>query len=133
MITQNGILILSLKNDGDINLSPSFKVREFACKDGSDAIRVAVELVGILQHLRAHFGLPVTITSGYRTSMYNAKVGGSPNSQHVQGRAADIQIRGIEPQKIYDYMHHVIDWHGGLGLYATFVHIDVHTKRRWSQ
>ena len=36
--------------------------------------------------------LPIQITSGYRCEMLNRLVGGVPNSQHVEGLAADIQI-----------------------------------------
>ena len=77
-----------MSRDSTRQLSPSFKVREFACK-GSDAIRLDDELVVLLQCIREHFGKPVHITSGYRTAAHNAAVGGSKSSQHLLGRAAD--------------------------------------------
>ena len=56
----------SLAKDGARQLSPAFKVREFRCRDGSDAIMIDQTLVVLLQAIREHFGKAVTITSGYR-------------------------------------------------------------------
>jgi uncharacterized protein YcbK (DUF882 family) len=115
----------SLREHAAVMLTPSFAVREFACKDGSDEILIDVQLLGILQHLRQHFAQPITIMSAYRTAEHNKAVGGSPNSQHLLGRAVDIQIRNVPPAKAYEYLHTVLGWHGGLGRYPTFTHIDV--------
>ena len=56
----------SLAKDGARQLSPAFKVREFRCRDGSDAIMVDEALTVLLQAIREHFGKAVVITSGYR-------------------------------------------------------------------
>ena len=61
----------SLAKEGDKQLSPHFRVREFRCRDGSDPIFVDDALVSILQKIREHFGKPLTITSGYRTPAHN--------------------------------------------------------------
>lgn len=45
----------------------------------------------ILNPLRQEFGEPILITSGYRSPRLNAAVGGSVNSQHMLGQAADIK------------------------------------------
>ena len=58
----------SLKKDGAAQLSPAFRVREFRCRDGTDTILIDEGLVVLLQCIREHFGKPVTITSGYRTT-----------------------------------------------------------------
>ena len=73
-----------MSRDSTRQLSPNFKVREFACK-GSDVVLLDDELVVLLQCIREHFGKPVTITSGYRTASHNTKVGGSKSSQHLLG------------------------------------------------
>ena len=65
-----------MSRDSTRQLSPSFKVREFACK-GSDVVLLDEELVVLLQCIREHFRKPVHITSGYRTATHNAAVGGS--------------------------------------------------------
>ena len=68
----------SRRKDGNALLSRSFRVREFACRDGSDPLFVDSALVQLLQSIRDHFGAPVVITSGYRTAAHNKAVGGAP-------------------------------------------------------
>ena len=65
----------SKKKDGNKNLSKNFKVKEFACTDGSDPIFIDTDLVNVLQKIRTHFGKSVTITSAYRTPTKNKAVG----------------------------------------------------------
>ena len=125
----------SKAKDGGKRLSSNFKVREFACKDGSDAVLVAPRLVMVLQSIRSHFGAPVTISSAYRTPQYNTKVGGVSHSQHCYGTAADIVVRGRTPAQVAAYAREIMpDW-GGVGIYAKqgFTHIDVREdKADWT-
>ena len=72
----------SLKADGSRRLAPSFTVREFRCRDGSDVVMIDESLVVLLQCIREHFGKPITITSGYRTAAHNKSVGGAKSSRH---------------------------------------------------
>lgn len=44
----------------------------------------------ILENLRAKWGKPLVINSGFRSQELNAAVGGASTSYHLQGRAADI-------------------------------------------
>lgn len=116
---------------GGKQLSAHFKVREFACGDGSDAVLVAPRLVMVLETIRAHFGAAVTISSGYRTPQYNAKVDGMAHSQHCYGTAADITVKGQKPEAVAAYARQLMpDW-GGVGIYSQqgFTHIDVREKR----
>ena len=48
----------------------------------------------VLDPLRLEFG-SVIIRSGYRCKELNERVGGSPNSQHMSGEAADIVVYPI--------------------------------------
>ena len=130
----------SLAKDGAALLAPGFRVREFRCKDGSDEILVDEALVLLLQCIREHFGEPVTITSGYRTASHNTKVGGSKSSQHLLGRAADIQVQDTDPLAVAAYAESLMpDW-GGVGRYPVkagratgWVHVDTRaTKSRWT-
>ena len=121
----------SKKNDGEKKLSSNFRVREFACKDGSDAVLVAPRLVMVLQSIRDHFGKAVNINSGYRTPQYNTKVGGVDQSQHCYGTAADITVKGVDVEAVAAYARKIMpDW-GGVGLYTAqgFTHIDVREDR----
>lgn len=127
------IYAYSKAKDGGKQVSANFKVREFACSDGSDTIFIAPKLWETLQKIRTHFGKPITITSGYRTTSHNKKVGGSEYSQHLYGMAADIQVEGVSPKNVAAYAEKLMPRTGGIGIYSTFVHIDVReTKSRWN-
>jgi GH25 family lysozyme M1 (1,4-beta-N-acetylmuramidase) len=123
----------SKEKEGNTKLSANFKVKEFACKDGSDVVFVAPELVELLQKIRNHFGKAVVINSGYRTPTYNKKVGGASYSQHLYGTATDIRINGVNPKDIAKYVETLIPNTGGIGIYSNFVHVDVRrNKSRWN-
>lgn len=127
------IYAYSKAKDGDKKLSTNFKVREFACSDGSDPIFIAPKLVEILQKIRTHFGKPVTINSAYRTVDKNKAVGGATYSQHLYGTAADIVVSGVSPKKVAAYAEKLMPKTGGIGIYDTFTHIDVREIRgRWN-
>lgn len=127
------IKVYSKSKDGNKKLSTNFKVREFACKDGSDPIFISPDLVIVLQKIRTHFGKAVTITSAYRTPTRNKAVGGTTYSQHLYGNAADIKVNGISPTKVAEYAEKLLINKGGIGIYDTFTHIDVrNTKARWN-
>lgn len=122
------VVKFSYQDQGDMQLSPYFKVKEFRCKDGSDAIFIDLSLVVLLDQIREHYGRPVSITSGYRTPEHNKKVGGAEHSQHVEGKAADFTVKGVDPKTVYAWLD---TWHtGGLGVYEGWTHIDTRAKRR---
>lgn len=131
----------SRKNDGEEALSPNFRVREFACKDGSDVIFVDTELVKLLQTIRDRFGRPVRVTSGYRTPAHNRAVGGARASQHLYGKAADIRIDGVSVEEAAAYAETLLPSSGGIGRYpskagrtAGWLHLDVRgQKSRWTR
>lgn len=52
-------------------------------------------VITILDPLREAWGKPIQITSGYRSPALNKAIGGSATSAHVDGRAADLNIKGI--------------------------------------
>ena len=130
----------SLAKDGSRKLSPSFSVREFRCRDGTDTIMIDEGLVVLLQCIREHFGKAVTITSGYRTAAHNTAVGGSKSSQHLLGRAADIQVADTDPLVVAAYAESLMPTWGGVGRYPVkagrakgWVHVDTRpAKSRWT-
>ena len=123
----------SKAKDGNKKLSANFKVKEFACNDGSDPVFVAPELVEVLQKIRNHFKKPVNINSGYRTVTKNKACGGATYSQHLYGTAADISIKGVSPKEVAAYAETLLPKKGGIGIYSTFTHVDVReVKSRWN-
>ena len=127
------VKVYSLAAEGGRQVTPHFKVREFACNDGSDPVFISQALADILENIRVHFGKPVHINSGYRTVSYNKTVSGSSStSQHCNGLAADIRVEGVSPDRVADYAEQLLGDHGGVGIYDTFVHVDVRAnKSRW--
>lgn len=131
----NGIKVraYSKAKDGNTQLTKNFKVREFACSDGTDVIFISHDLVVVLQKIRDHFGKPVNINSAFRTPAKNKQVGGATYSQHLYGTAADITISGVSPKAVAEYAETLLPKSGGIGIYKTFTHIDVRAvKSRWN-
>ena len=124
------VKVYSLKAEGSRQITEHFRVYEFACTDGSDPVFLSQALVDILENIRVHFGQPVHINSGYRTVSYNAGISGSSKkSQHCSGLAADIRVDGHTPAEVYAYAETLLGDHGGLGIYNSFVHVDVRADK----
>ncbi|MDJ0745564.1 MAG: D-Ala-D-Ala carboxypeptidase family metallohydrolase [Xenococcaceae cyanobacterium MO_167.B27] len=91
--------------------------------------------LAVLDRLRDEIGAAISITSSYRDADYNACVGGVANSQHKKFTAIDFVARRGTPSswaaKLRSYRGQQFTWnggnfefHGGIGTYSTFVHID---------
>lgn len=90
-----------------MQLSPSFHLHEFV--RSQEASRRMIDNTPrpehvanltmlchmVLQPVRDYYGLPVSISSGYRSPALNRAIKGSPTSQHMTGEAADFEIAGI--------------------------------------
>lgn len=128
--------VQTYKKGSTTKLSKNFCVSEFQCKGGGCCTTVLIDpdLVKILQRIRDHFGAKVTITSGYRCPVHNARpsVVGAPGSRHTKGQACDIVVAGVAPRKVAAYAESIGVL--GIGLYETlkdgyFVHIDTRTVK----
>ena len=89
-------------------LSPHFTLSEFTRPDKAAQIGDANEptpahlenlkrLAAGMEEVRALFGKPIRITSGYRNPRVNRAVGGVPTSAHALGCAADFTVDGFTP------------------------------------
>lgn len=91
-----------------MQLSPNFSLAEFTASATAAAQRIdntpnAAQIAGmkmlctkVLEPLRAHFGKPVHISSGFRSLKLCLAVGSTVASQHAKGEAADFEIPGID-------------------------------------
>lgn len=59
-------------------------------------------IINCMQPARELFNLPIVVTSGYRCQKLNKLVGGSINSQHLNGCAADFIIKNMKPVEIIE-------------------------------
>lgn len=122
-------MILSIaRREKGHTLSENFIAGEFACRCGKcEQILVDEMLVQRLQRLRDRFGKPIHITSGYRCLAHNKASGGSVKSLHMEGRAADVVIEGVEPLQVARAAEEM--GVPGIGLYDDFVHIDTRAQK----
>ena len=94
---------------GGLKLSQNFTLEEMVATShrklqDTPTLEVVQNLqklcVLVLQPLRDTLGAPVYINSGYRSKRLNARVGGVPNSRHLQGKAADIHCDNLDYAKV---------------------------------
>lgn len=114
-------------------LTANFCREEFACKCGCGFDTVDHALVEGLQEIRNIVDNAVVVTSGCRCVERNAEIGGSLNSQHTLGRAADIVVHGLPPERLAEIAESIPAFrHGGIGIYPDWVHVDTrNAKSRW--
>jgi len=87
-----------------VNLSPHFTLRELTrtstglVNDPSPSQVAALTslCLHVLEPIRALLGVPLRITSGFRSSQVNAAIKGAAGSQHMRGEAADIVPVGVD-------------------------------------
>ena len=125
----------SMRSDAANKVSKHFRLREFASKDGADEVLIDDDLLTLLEAIRSEVGgKAITINSAYRTQSHNQAVGGVWNSQHVQGKAADIVVEGTDPLTVGQIAEYILGNRGGIGVYQTFTHVDTRANRsRWDQ
>jgi hypothetical protein len=86
----------------------------------------------VFEPIRAHFGVPIHISSGYRSKALNQFVKGSLSSQHCKGEAIDIDMdgssNGVTNKMIFDFIKEKLDfdqliWEFGTDLNPDWVHV----------
>lgn len=89
----------------------------------------------IFEPIRAHFGRPIFISSGYRSAALNKITpGASSTSQHCTGEACDIDMDGTEVSNA-DVFHFIKDnlefdqliWEFGTDKNPDWVHVSYNT------
>jgi zinc D-Ala-D-Ala carboxypeptidase len=67
----------------------------------------------VFEPIREHFGVPIHISSGYRSAALNRAVKGSASSQHCKAEAMDIdadRYGKVTNKEIFDYIREHLDW-----------------------
>lgn len=115
-----------IATEGEKSVSTNFKVKEFKSRT-CPVVFIDGELIRVLQGLRAVLGCPININSGYRTETHNKAVGGSTNSAHLLGKAADISCVNIPAKKVAEIAYRTYGKQIAIGLHEkeNYVHIDV--------
>lgn len=121
-----------------------FHVAEFSCHDGTpypDAWMDRLDaLCSQLDNIRAAWGGPLRVVSGYRTLAHNVQVGGASASQHVKGNAADIAplvpsatihacVADLHSRIMRSLGLGLLPLIGGVGYYpGRWVHVDIRPR-----
>ena len=114
----------------------SFLFRDW--RDEGQGLLIEVALFDVLARMQtvlttlADRPTALLLNSGYRTPERNRTIeGAAVHSQHIVGRAADIQAGGFDDATVADVAE-VAGGHG-VGRYENFTHVDVGPRgRRWS-
>jgi hypothetical protein len=86
----------------------------------------------IFEPIREHFGVPIHISSGYRSKELNTAIGGSLSSQHCQGEAIDIDMddsgSGVTNADVYNFIKDNLNfdqliWEFGTDKNPDWVHV----------
>lgn len=107
-----------------------FKRSEFACKCGGKycngcPVEMDASVVKAADKVRAHFNVPVTVSSGIRCSKHNAAVGGVTNSRHTKGKAIDFCVRGLSAGLVLPYVQSLPEIRYAYAINSNYVHMDV--------
>ena len=88
--------------------------------------------LNIFQPVREHFGVPIHISSGYRSKELNEAIGGATSSQHSSGEAIDIDMDGsnskVTNKDIFDFIKNNLNfdqliWEFGNDKNPDWVHV----------
>ena len=106
-----------------------FTIDEFDSPDApGSGVNMHQELLELLDEMRAIYGKPIVITSGYRTPEHNAKVGGVDTSSHLKGLAVDIAIKNNTER--YEIIRiAMLLGIKRIGTGSGFVHIDIDNSK----
>ncbi len=111
-------------------LSKNFTSEEFACQCGCGYDTPNPELIRMLQVARDIYGKPMIISSGCRCIKHNRNVGGTANSAHIPGKAADILTpTGADRYSIIKALIQAGFKRLGINFNKKFIHVDIdHSK-----
>ena len=82
-------------------------------KDPSHLASAKLLCEKVFEPIREHFGVPIHISSGYRSAALNRAVKGSSPSQHCKGEAMDIdadRYGKVTNKEIFDYIREHLEW-----------------------
>jgi hypothetical protein len=116
---------------GEVSRSETAKRREISNTPSGEHLENFKKLAeNIFEPIREHFGVPIHISSGYRSKELNSAIGGSLSSQHCQGEAIDIDMDGtsITNAQIFNYIKDNLNfdqliWEFGSASNPDWVHV----------
>ncbi len=92
----------------------------------------------IFEPIRKNFGVPIYLSSGYRSAALNKKINGAKNSYHLYGMAMDLDQdgskNGITNKEIFDFIKDnllftELIWEFGTNKNPDWVHVAYDSKK----
>jgi len=77
-------------------------------EDGIYYLRMVAEK--ILQPVRNHYGIPFTVSSGFRSVDLCLAIGSKATSQHTKGQAVDFEVPGISNMDLSYFIKTTLDF-----------------------
>lgn len=93
----------------------------------------------VFDKVREHFGKPIRVSSFFRSLRLNNAVGGASKSQHVEGKAIDMQgTNGLTNAEIFHYIKNNLDfdqliWEFGNDTEPAWVHVSYNRGKNRKQ
>ncbi len=120
---------------GSVRTALEYFLRDFRTSEIHSIDPRLLDVLATIQHFRGSHSC-YEVISGYRSAKTNAFLrkknsGVARKSYHMQGRALDIRLAGLDTGALRDLA--VKFNNGGVGFYpkSDFVHIDTGKKRAW--
>lgn len=107
-----------------------FKREEFRCKCGGKycdgfPVEPNERLIHMADKVRAHFGVPIDVSSGIRCENHNRNVSGVATSRHKNGKAMDFRLRGIPSVVALPYIQDLPECRFAYAIDSNYIHMDV--------
>ena len=120
--------MITISEVNPVIVLPDFSFQEFDCKCGCGLNNMQAEFLWKLQMTRTEAQVRFLITSGCRCVAHNAAVGGSPTSDHLDGRAADVYLESSRHRyRIRDAAN--MGWLRRIGHGTDFIHLSDNPKK----
>ncbi|KAF0139736.1 MAG: Peptidase M15 [Stygiobacter sp.] len=85
--------------------------------------------VNVLQPLREIISVPIIISSGFRSFVVNAAVGGRFNSQHLEGKAADFTVPGMNLKEVFELIPKHFSFDQLIYEFGKWIHVSWNSER----
>lgn len=87
--------------------SKYFSDNELRCKCGCGQVKMNDVFLAKIDQLRELLGVPMVVTSGYRCENHpeEKKKDGSTTGAHVQGKAIDVAVHGVDATRLISAAH----------------------------
>lgn len=126
-----------------MKLSPHLTLAEMIRSESAKRLRISNQPLpehldnmkllakNVFEPIRKHFGMPIYISSGYRSDKLNKAIKGSKTSQHCKGQAMDIDMDGsglISNANVFYFIKDNLDfdqliWEFGDNYNPDWVHV----------